>query len=71
MGLKLEKGLELFIPKKKKSCVFLHYFFTSDTQWTSIALYFVSPTTEKLLNLVNEREIYWQVFADKYVLDDK
>jgi hypothetical protein len=75
MGLKLEKGLELFFQKKWKQISslilsFLGFSFTFDAQRTFAALQFARPMTQKLLNLVKEWGKHWKVVGDMYMFGD-
>jgi hypothetical protein len=47
----------------------LHCSIASDVERTFVALQFVHPTTQKLLNLVKKLEKYYKVFDDRYVLN--
>jgi hypothetical protein len=69
IGLELERDLELFFLKiwSKLSLIlffcFLHCSFTSKAQRTFVALQFVCPMTQKLLNLVKE----WGKLSQKII----
>jgi hypothetical protein len=56
MGLELERGLKLRYLASKLMLFpcFLHCSFTSGAQRTFVALQFVHPLTQKLLNLAGE-----------------
>jgi hypothetical protein len=77
VGLELERDLELFFQKSRSKLsfvlplCFLSYSFTSDSQRTFVTLQFAHPMTQKSLNLIKEREIYFKTFDDKYMFGDR